>query len=492
MAATSAAPAIAAAGESMLEAHTGLFQSAVGASEVDRDTDVLALQQLPPPPANARSLAVVAYLVQQREGCAPTLLTTVRNAIEAESVRHRADVAAEIQRRMDRRALDDLRNDRTARERELEATRSNTGFFGPRFSAPALPVVNEPFRVSAEARQRAGAAVFDPLARWRGTSVLAAQFTRGESVVMGRATTTLDDVDLSKELLFPYREEGRNSASTCLLPVFGHAADSNRVVVDDARAWRNSRLQALDGDHRAHEEAEGRDWEENEADWHDENGEWTGDDSDWEWVYEDANGNEVNADGSPLNTTSRGRSSGTLSTDGVGAASGLFSALASVASRVVDTLTGNGGANAVCSDDESASCSNTRRFATAQTVSTRASSAAAAAASAAAARSSNNDNSNSPSLSSSSADTNKHPFTPPLNSVQFGASFPAFFAYDGSLTTRPCNQTVSWLVGASPIAASAEDIKFFQSLVFGNARRVQRLNERVVRSASSALSNNGL
>lgn len=64
--------------------------------------------------------------------------------------------------------------------------------------------------------------------------------------------------------------------------------------------------------------------------------------------------------------------------------------------------------------------------------------------------------------------------------LRFGAAFPSFYSYRGSLTTPPCSQIITWLVGAAPIAASGEDIQFFWDLMYGNARLTQPVNGRPV------------
>ena len=62
--------------------------------------------------------------------------------------------------------------------------------------------------------------------------------------------------------------------------------------------------------------------------------------------------------------------------------------------------------------------------------------------------------------------------------VRFGAAFPAFYSYRGSLTTPPCSQIITWLVGSSPIAASGEDLQFFWDLFYGNNRLPMPVNGR--------------
>lgn len=53
-----------------------------------------------------------------------------------------------------------------------------------------------------------------------------------------------------------------------------------------------------------------------------------------------------------------------------------------------------------------------------------------------------------------------------------------FFHYQGSLTTPPCSEIVSWLILAGPIEASPAQIKKFTELFSGNARPVQPKNRR--------------
>ncbi len=54
------------------------------------------------------------------------------------------------------------------------------------------------------------------------------------------------------------------------------------------------------------------------------------------------------------------------------------------------------------------------------------------------------------------------------------------FAYEGSLTTPPCSEIVSWRVLATPITASAAQIAFFADPRPGNARPLQALARRFV------------
>ena len=54
------------------------------------------------------------------------------------------------------------------------------------------------------------------------------------------------------------------------------------------------------------------------------------------------------------------------------------------------------------------------------------------------------------------------------------------YRYDGSLTTPPCTEGVKWLLMTTPVQLSAKQIQAFTSLIEGNNRPVQALNERAV------------
>ena len=54
----------------------------------------------------------------------------------------------------------------------------------------------------------------------------------------------------------------------------------------------------------------------------------------------------------------------------------------------------------------------------------------------------------------------------------------ASFRYEGSLTTPPCSQIVTWNVYADPVEVSQEQIDLFASHYANNARPVQSLNRR--------------
>lgn len=54
------------------------------------------------------------------------------------------------------------------------------------------------------------------------------------------------------------------------------------------------------------------------------------------------------------------------------------------------------------------------------------------------------------------------------------------FRLNGSLTTPPCSENVSWMIFQSPIQASAEQIAAIEAIEGKNNRPTQPLNERVV------------
>jgi carbonic anhydrase len=54
------------------------------------------------------------------------------------------------------------------------------------------------------------------------------------------------------------------------------------------------------------------------------------------------------------------------------------------------------------------------------------------------------------------------------------------YRYDGSLTTPPCTEGVTWIVLTTPIQMSADQIAAFRAVMNGNNRPVQPLNGRVV------------
>ena len=54
------------------------------------------------------------------------------------------------------------------------------------------------------------------------------------------------------------------------------------------------------------------------------------------------------------------------------------------------------------------------------------------------------------------------------------------YRYDGSLTTPPCSEGVSWFVLTTPVELSAQQIAAFRNVLSGNSRPVQPLNGRVI------------
>lgn len=53
-----------------------------------------------------------------------------------------------------------------------------------------------------------------------------------------------------------------------------------------------------------------------------------------------------------------------------------------------------------------------------------------------------------------------------------------FYAYAGSITTPPCTESVTWLVYASPLSVSPEQVDAYQRLTGPNARPIQQPQDR--------------
>jgi len=58
-----------------------------------------------------------------------------------------------------------------------------------------------------------------------------------------------------------------------------------------------------------------------------------------------------------------------------------------------------------------------------------------------------------------------------------------YYQFIGSLTTPPCTEGVLWMVLKQPAQISAAQLRLFQQLYPNNARPVQPVNSRPVRSA---------
>lgn len=58
-----------------------------------------------------------------------------------------------------------------------------------------------------------------------------------------------------------------------------------------------------------------------------------------------------------------------------------------------------------------------------------------------------------------------------------------YVTYEGSLTTPPCTEGVTWVVLTSPVAASADQIQRFSALFPNNSRPVRPLEGRHVRAS---------
>ncbi|HHH35290.1 MAG TPA: carbonic anhydrase family protein [Gammaproteobacteria bacterium] len=68
-----------------------------------------------------------------------------------------------------------------------------------------------------------------------------------------------------------------------------------------------------------------------------------------------------------------------------------------------------------------------------------------------------------------------------INVAELLPSDLTYFNYSGSLTTPPCTEGVHWMVLASPVEASAEQIARFRTLYSNDARPVQPVNGRTIR-----------
>lgn len=74
-----------------------------------------------------------------------------------------------------------------------------------------------------------------------------------------------------------------------------------------------------------------------------------------------------------------------------------------------------------------------------------------------------------------------------LNLTSLSGILPAnlgYFTYAGSLTTPPCSEEVQFYILKDPVSISAKQLSNFQKLYPMNARPLQPLNERVIKSSN--------
>jgi carbonic anhydrase len=71
-----------------------------------------------------------------------------------------------------------------------------------------------------------------------------------------------------------------------------------------------------------------------------------------------------------------------------------------------------------------------------------------------------------------------------INAANLLPSDLSYYTYQGSLTTPPCSEIVTWVVLKTPIEMSQSQLDVFANVVGNNARTVQDLNGRDVRSAN--------
>jgi len=71
----------------------------------------------------------------------------------------------------------------------------------------------------------------------------------------------------------------------------------------------------------------------------------------------------------------------------------------------------------------------------------------------------------------------------PVEDIDVDALLPGdktYYTYDGSLTTPPCSEIVTWIVMQTPTTMSAEQLDALRAVHDDNARPVQPLNDREV------------
>jgi carbonic anhydrase len=73
-----------------------------------------------------------------------------------------------------------------------------------------------------------------------------------------------------------------------------------------------------------------------------------------------------------------------------------------------------------------------------------------------------------------------------INVAEAFADVGHYYTYEGSLTTPPCSETVTWFVLQREAQLSREQAKAFQAVLGSNARPLQRLNQRTVRATPTS------
>jgi len=70
---------------------------------------------------------------------------------------------------------------------------------------------------------------------------------------------------------------------------------------------------------------------------------------------------------------------------------------------------------------------------------------------------------------------------------EFVPNFKNYFTYDGSLTTPPCTEGVTWVVLKNPVSIEGDDVAALKALEGKNNRPVQQLNSRTVMDVGGAV-----
>ena len=67
-----------------------------------------------------------------------------------------------------------------------------------------------------------------------------------------------------------------------------------------------------------------------------------------------------------------------------------------------------------------------------------------------------------------------------INAASLLPNKKAYFSYNGSLTTPPCSEGVSWNIFVEPITVSEDQIEIFANIYQVDARPLQPINGRTV------------